>query len=1056
MQLKKEKIFHLVKSRSLLLLYISTNPLLNKILMFIVLNLIILSNGQFEINLIMQGKGNQSFINETFYLIPSEVIVNGVDKPSCQKNCDFEDDFSNVTIRFSSYITSCKNMFSGMKGILEIDLSNLDFSFVTSMESMFNECLDLKKITFGNINTSNVENMSQLFYNCSQLTSINLSNFDTSLVIDMEKMFSHCESLQSIDVSKFNTHNVENMCDLFAYCFKLTSIELSNFNTSKVKNMQGMFCRCYELKGVDLSNFDTSLVTNIQGMFDYDQSLIYINLYSFKIKNGTNINYTFDHTPSNLKICIYDLETQNLLKPSNNDCNDQCFKNFIMLDLKNNRCAEFCNETDFKYEFQKNCYENCPEGSILYNNSIINEYFCKPNYTKAESYEIVPKQEYVDKCSFNDITDNNSILNYNEKKEDDINIHDFILKNLENDFTSKDYNTSKLDNDENEIYVYEKMTITLTTTKIQENIRNMNITTIDLGECEDLLKDEYNISRNEKLYIKKIDIIQEGMKIPKIEFDVYYKLNGINLEKLDLSICEDTKILFSIPIIISENLDVLNSSSGYYNDICYITTSDNGTDIPLKDRQKEYIEGNKTVCQDDCDFVEYDGINQKALCSCKAKESSETFDLMNINKTKLYKNFIDIKNILNIKIMSCYNVLFDKKGIVKNIAFFLIIPFIIFHFIVIVIFYYKQKKLLEKKIKDISFCLINWKLIENAQKQNTTKNSKKKENKKKKNKEKNEKNILNNKEEDKNKKEIKIMNSNDDNTIKNKKKKKKKKNKYNHNPVKKRNSPKKEKNINKNDFHFMNVILGNNINMSEQKIIKKSKEIMNYNDEELNNLPYQSALKFDKRTYCEYYISLLKTKHIIIFSFCNNKDYNSKIIKIDLFFISFILSYTVNALFFNDSTMHKIYEDQGSYNFIYQLPQIIYSSLISIILDVPLKLLALSEDNILELKKEKGKKNIDKKVKRLNKKLKIKFVLYFIIGIIFLLFFWYYLSMFCTIYGNTQYHLIKDTLLSFGSSLIEPFGLCLIPGFLRIPALSNPKNKRYYIYKLCLIFQMFL
>ena len=154
--------------------------------------------------------------------------------------------------------------------------------------------------------------------------------------------------------------------------------------------------------------------------------------------------------------------------------------------------------------------------------------------------------------------------------------------------------------------------------------------------------------------------------------------------------------------------------------------------------------------------------------------------------------------------------------------------------------------------------------------------------------------------------------------------------------------------------------------------------------------------------------------------------------------------------------MHKIYEDQGSYNFIYQLPQIIYSSLISIILDVPLKLLALSEDNILELKKEKGKKNIDKKVKRLNKKLKIKFVLYFIIGIIFLLFFWYYLSMFCTIYRNTQYHLIKDTLLSFGSSLIEPFGLCLIPGFLRIPALSKPKNKRYYIYKLCLIFQMFL
>ena len=27
--------------------------------------------------------------------------------------------------------------------------------------------------------------------------------------------------------------------------------------------------------------------------------------------------------------------------------------------------------------------------------------------------------------------------------------------------------------------------------------------------------------------------------------------------------------------------------------------------------------------------------------------------------------------------------------------------------------------------------------------------------------------------------------------------------------------------------------------------------------------------------------------------------------------------------FFSDDTMHKIYEDQGNFNFIYQLPQIL-------------------------------------------------------------------------------------------------------------------------------------
>ena len=70
--------------------------------------------------------------------------------------------------------------------------------------------------------------------------------------------------------------------------------------------------------------------------------------------------------------------------------------------------------------------------------------------------------------------------------------------------------------------------------------------------------------------MKKLEVIQEGMKIPKIEYDIYSKLNGTNLIKLNLSICENSKISLSIPIEIKNNLDILNSSSKYYNDILYV------------------------------------------------------------------------------------------------------------------------------------------------------------------------------------------------------------------------------------------------------------------------------------------------------------------------------------------------------------------------------------------------------------------------------------------------------------------------------------------------------
>jgi hypothetical protein len=229
---------------------------------------------------------------------------------------------------------------------------------------------------------------------------------------------------------------------------------------------------------------------------------------------------------------------------------------------------------------------------------------------------------------------------------------------------------------------------------------------------------------------------------------------------------------------------------------------------------------------------------------------------------------------------------------------------------------------------------------------------------------------------------------------------------------------------------------------------------MDYNENELNKLTYKLALKYDHRKYFQYYISLLKTKHIFLFTFFNNNDYNIKLIKIDLFLFNFALYYAVNAMFFNDDTMHKIYKDKGNFNFVYQLPQIVYSSLISIIINSILKLLALSERDILAYKSLDDKTNLQKKEIKLNKKLQIKFLLYFIISNILVLFFWYYLSMFCAIYVNTQIHLIKDTLISYGLSQIYPFGIYLFPGIFRIPSLSNHKAKREILYKISKIIQI--
>ena len=117
--------------------------------------------------------------------------------------------------------------------------------------------------------------------------------------------------------------------------------------------------------------------------------------------------------------------------------------------------------------------------------------------------------------------------------------------------------------------------------------------------------------------------------------------------------------------------------------------------------------------------------------------------------------------------------------------------------------------------------------------------------------------------------------------------------------------------------------------------------------------------------------------------------------------------------------------------------------------------LALTNDAILNFKNDNSVININKRKKELLKLLIIKFTLYFLISFLFLLFFWYYISIFDVIYKNTQIHLLKDTLMSIRLSLILPFSIYLLPGIFRIPSLSSKNKKRKCLYNFGNILQSF-
>ena len=155
----------------------------------------------------------------------------------------------------------------------------------------------------------------------------------------------------------------------------------------------------------------------------------------------------------------------------------------------------------------------------------------------------------------------------------------------------------------------------------------------------------------------------------------------------------------------------------------------------------------------------------------------------------------------------------------------------------------------------------------------------------------------------------------------------------------------------------------------------------------------------------------------------------------------------MNGFFFSDNSMHRLYMGQGSFNFIYEIPKILYSLAISSVINTILKYLSLSEQNILTIKQEKNLKIANKKSKDVKSFILIKFIIFFIISTTFLIFFWYFISCFCGVYINTQIILIQDTIFSFLLSMIYPFGINLIPGIFRISALRAKKKDKKCLYK---------
>ena len=595
----------------------------------------------------------------------------------------------------------------------------------------------------------------------------------------------------------------------------------------------------------------------------------------------------------------------------------------------------------------------------------------------------------------------------------------------------------------------------------EKDKNDYNLSIIDLGECEKIIKKENNIDPFINLIILKYEKLTDIVSEKTLQYEIY---EPINKTQLDLSSCLNTSIDIYFPASLKEKKELST-------DICKIYENEynKGIDALLYKKINDYYNSNETFYQSICNYSTffYNSKFLKFQCSIGDKFiDSERVE--KYNEEINLKNLYDTLNYSNFKFLKCYKLIFDINILTTNYGSILTVVNFIIYSSFFITYIIKGISPLKKEISKLSVHSNDNNIINNE-------NSNKIENRKIQNcnslninneiKEQNEIIIHNQeinrtiikqnqnqisippKKNENSNKNIKINDNNNNSEVFNKYRKYKKKKTFTIHPAFNQNNPfiigdsssLRNFEISKLDSKLQQ----NNLNQGN---IAKEKERLS--DLELNNLEYYQALELDKRSFHKIYFSILKREQLLLFTFFSFNDYNLIYVKFAIFIFIVTTHMFMNILFFSKDSINKLYL-YGKYDLVQHIPRIIFAIIASQVIQLFLSYLCYTDKYFYQIKALKCDKVNKHKIHKILRCVKTKLKGFFYFVIVLFIFYWYLITTFCAVYRNARIALIKNVILSFSIDLIYPFILYALPAGLRIISLKDIEKRRYkYLYKI--------
>ena len=697
----------------------------------------------------------------------------------------------------------------------------------------------------------------------------------------------------------------------------------------------------------------------------------------------------------------YYISSYNQYKPMDIlQCPDEA--KYLIKDKKS--CIDECKkDNEYKFLYNGNCVKECPSDTI--------------------------NENFVCKYDNNKCTLGRNELNLHNNNLDVIGT---LVKTYINEFSYTNNHIAQ--------YINENYTIILYKTSSCINELSLEMPNVDFKLCYKKVQEAYNIT--EDLLISVVD--KKEVLNPKTFYSFFHpesgqKLNAEEICKNDSIIVQenlnklldknDTNYEFQQSLT-SQGINIFDKNDPFFTDICYDFENALKKDVPLDDRIKDFFP-NATLCDEGC---KYTGINLEdmtATCDCKFNDIANNAIIKdNAILDSMLGEVFDIINSSNILVFKCFKYMFKhfERSIGGWISLFLIIAQI-----TMVLLYF----LLElSKIKIYIFSLTDRYISYLSKKILSDSNSPPK------------RSINNNKSKNNNLKDVIIHDKSKNNKDFDAK------------------SDKLILNKNKLEEKITDgkklVGLGSSVDMHLIASINKSDTIKN--DDEFfreylatspDDMEFDDAYFFDKKTFLEHFKESLKEDQIIAHTFIAEDPLKPKTMKVIVFILNVILYFVVNGLLFSDEVISELYHlDDSKETFFSYFPRsitrIVYSTLVSIVIGIITDLFFMDEKLIIKIfKRDKNDpKIIKEKMIKLMQDIKKRNIAFIAIASIILLISFFYLLCFNYVYPYSQIEWIKSSITIVFIMQILSFLKCFLRSGLRFLSFKIRSEKLYKISKL--------